>query len=52
MKKPATAALTVLSVLFTAAMLAGCPQTKLPDTPPTVPQPKALVLLQQHSFEI
>ncbi len=30
-----------LPVFFAAAMLAGCPQSKVPDTPPMVPQPKA-----------
>ena len=52
MKQPAKAALTVLSVLVSAILLAGCPQTKLPDAPPNVPQPKATVMLQQQPFEI
>jgi uncharacterized lipoprotein YbaY len=30
-----------LPVFLAAAMLAGCPQSKVPDTPPMVPQPKA-----------
>ena len=52
MKKPVTVALTVLSSLVVAVVLTGCPQSKLPDVPPTVPQPKALVLLQQSTFLI
>ena len=52
MKKPFTVALTVLSSVLAAAMLTACPQSKLPDVPPTVPQPKALVLLQQSTFLI
>lgn len=52
MKKPVAAAFTVLSALLAAVMLTACPQSKLPDAPPTVPQPKALVLLQHNSFEI
>ena len=52
MKKPVTVALTVLSSLLAAVMLTACPQSKLPDVPPTVPQPKALVLLQQSVFEL
>jgi len=50
MKKPVTVALTVLSSVLAAVMLTACPQSKLPDVPPTVPQPKALVLLQQSAF--
>lgn len=30
-----------LAIVFAAALLAGCPQSKVPDTPPMVPQPKA-----------
>jgi hypothetical protein len=30
-----------LPVLLAAVFLAGCPQSKTPDTPPMVPQPKA-----------
>ena len=52
MKKPVTAALTVLSALLAAFLLTACPQSKLPDVPPTVPQPKALVLLPYNASEI
>ena len=52
MKKPVTVALTVLSSVLAAVMLTACPQSKLPDVPPTVPQPKALVLLQHSVFEL
>ncbi len=31
---------SALSVLAGVALLAACPQSKLPDTPPMVPQPK------------
>ncbi len=30
-----------LTIAFSAALLAGCPQSKVPDPPPLVPQPKA-----------
>jgi hypothetical protein len=30
-----------LSVLLAVVFLTGCPQSKTPDTPPLVPQPKA-----------
>lgn len=33
--------LFTLPACVAAAMLAGCPQSKVPDTPPMVPQPKA-----------
>jgi hypothetical protein len=52
MKKPVTVALTVLSALLAAVTLTACPQSKLPDVPPTVPQPKALVLLPHNTAEI
>jgi len=39
--KPVSTALLLLAVAF----LTGCPQSKTPDTPPLVPQPKALVVL-------
>lgn len=32
---------SALAVLLATALLSGCPQSKLPDTPPMVPQPKA-----------
>ncbi len=30
-----------LTVLLAVVFLTGCPQSKTPDTPPMVPQPKA-----------
>ncbi len=36
-----------LPILFVMAILTGCPQTKVPDTPPMVPQPKASVVIPQ-----
>jgi len=45
-------ALPVLSMVCAMLLLTGCPQSKLPDPPSTVPQPKALVLMGQASFEI
>lgn len=41
----------VLPALFAMALLTGCPQSKLPDTPPTVPQPKASLSVL-HTLEI
>lgn len=52
MKKPVGTALTVLSALFAAVMLTACPQSRLPDVPPTVPQPKAVVVVEHNTFEI
>jgi hypothetical protein len=34
-----------LSVLLAVVFLTGCPQSKTPDTPPMVPQPKAALTL-------
>jgi hypothetical protein len=34
-----------LCVLLAAVFLTGCPQSKTPDTPPMVPQPKAALSL-------
>lgn len=34
-----------LSVLLAVVFLTGCPQSKTPDTPPMVPQPKAALSL-------
>jgi hypothetical protein len=34
-----------LPVLLAVVFLTGCPQSKTPDTPPTVPQPKAALSL-------
>ena len=31
----------LLPAVFMAALLCGCPDTKLPKAPPSVPQPKA-----------
>lgn len=45
--------LTALSVLLGLMALAGCPQSKVPDKPGMVPEPKASTYLQQrHTFEI
>lgn len=52
MKKSVAATLTVLSAVFATLLLTACPQSKLPDVPPTVPQPKALVQLQHDALEI
>jgi hypothetical protein len=30
-----------LAIVPVALLVAGCPQSKVPDTPPMVPQPKA-----------
>jgi len=35
--------LPAFPALLALAFLTGCPQNKVPDKPPTVPQPKALV---------
>ena len=37
--------LLTLPALLLLALLAGCPQSKVPDTPPMVPQPKATMHL-------
>ncbi|MDP2817003.1 MAG: hypothetical protein Q8O29_01755 [Polaromonas sp.] len=34
-----------LSALLAVVFLSGCPQSKTPDTPPLVPQPKAVLSL-------
>jgi len=61
MKKPASpvrtsrgnkAACSALCAIVATLLLTGCPGSKLPDVPPTVPQPKALLHLFHHSFEI
>lgn len=61
MKKPAspestsrrtTAPWPALCVTVVALLLTGCPASKLPDVPPSVPQPKASLQLFHHSFEI
>lgn len=36
---------SALAVLLAAVFLSGCPQSKTPDTPPLVPQPKAALNL-------
>jgi hypothetical protein len=41
-----------LPVLLTTALLTGCPQSRLPDTPPIVPQPKASLAMALPSGEI
>ena len=33
--------LLLLPALSVIALLCGCPETKVPQTPPSVPQPKA-----------
>ncbi len=43
--------LFALPALFAMALLTGCPDSKLPDKPATVPQPKALLSVL-HSYEI
>ncbi len=44
--------LTALPVLLVLGLLAGCPQSKVPDKPPMVPEPKASLNLQRHILEI
>ena len=45
--------LVALPALFSLALLTGCPQSRLPDTPPTVPQPKASSAgMAPYNFEI
>lgn len=45
--------LTALPVLLALLFLAGCPQSKVPDKPGMVPEPKASTYAQQrHTFEI
>lgn len=41
-----------LPFLFVMALLSGCPQSKVPDTPPMVPQPKASVTMLQFTLEV
>ncbi len=36
---------TALPLLLAVVFLTGCPQSKTPDTPPMVPQPKAALNL-------
>ncbi|MDO9357963.1 MAG: hypothetical protein Q7T70_03085 [Polaromonas sp.] len=36
--------LSALPAVLALAFLTGCPQSKVPDKPPMVPQPKALTL--------
>ncbi len=47
---------TALPVLFALTLLTGCPQSKVPDKPSLVPEPKAaLNTMNNHpgySFEI
>lgn len=43
--------LAVLPAVLAAALLAGCPQSKLPDMPPNVPQPKASGLQQSSGIQ-
>ena len=31
---------TLIPLAFIAALLCGCPETKLPNTPPKAPEPK------------
>ena len=52
MKKSVSTLRTVLAVLSATVLLTACPQSKLPDVPPTAPKPKALVQLQQPPLEI
>jgi len=42
----------VLTAVLALVMLNGCPQSKLPDKPPSVPQPKASQHLPHFAFEI
>lgn len=44
--------LPVLTAVLALVMLNGCPQSKLPDKPPSVPQPKASQHLPHFAFEI
>lgn len=48
--------LTTLPVLFALTLLTGCPQSKVPDKPLLVPEPKAALNIlnnhQSYSFEI
>lgn len=44
--------LTALPLLFVLSLLAGCPQSKVPDKPPMVPEPKASLSLERHVLEI
>ncbi|MDP1740102.1 MAG: hypothetical protein Q8M51_01630 [Polaromonas sp.] len=46
------AAVPGLCAVVALLLLTGCPQSKLPDVPPSVPQPKASLHLFHHSFEI
>ncbi len=47
-----TATWPALCATVAALLLTGCPASKLPDVPPSVPQPKASLQLFHHSFEI
>lgn len=44
--------LTTLPLLFVLSLLVGCPQSKVPDKPPMVPEPKASLSLERHVLEI
>jgi hypothetical protein len=44
--------LTALPLLFVLSLLAGCPQSKVPDKPPMIPEPKANLSLERHTLEI
>ncbi|WP_168173575.1 hypothetical protein [Polaromonas sp. A23] len=45
--------LTALPVLLSLIFLAGCPQSKVPDKPGMVPEPKASIYVpQRHTLEI
>lgn len=41
-----------LPVLMVTALLTGCPQSRLPDTPPIVPQPKASLAMSVQTGEV
>lgn len=44
--------LTALPALLVLGLLAGCPQSQVPDKPPMVPEPKASLSLERHVLEI
>ncbi|WP_348065768.1 hypothetical protein [Polaromonas sp.] len=44
--------LTALPALLVLGLLAGCPQSKVPDKPTLVPEPKASLSPQRYTFEI
>ncbi len=37
--------LPVVALVLAAGLLAGCPDTKIPKTPPKIPEPKAGTLI-------